>query len=564
MLAVFRSRGAQTRRPDAEERSVTAHERQRLAALHEYRLLDAPADDELEAVVRVAAMVAGVPTATLNLIDENRQCQLTTTGFAGGDSTRRDSMCAIRFEAGEFVHVRDAAEDPAYRANPWVTGALARVRFYASAPLVTPQGYALGTLCVFDTEPRELDDGQIARLTDLAAIILALFERRRQARLNAELLAEAEARKQFTDTVLETIDVAVVAAEPSGHLALFNRAARDWHGMDADPDVDPLDFADRYQLFHSDGSTPLGSAEVPLLRALHDGAVRDAEMIVKPRGCRPTHVTVSGRALTASDGTPLGAVVAMTDVTADRDRRRDLERAQRELAATIAELRRSNTELEQFAGVVSHDLAAPLSVVNGYLELLGDLYGDDLDGQARKWVSSASRAVGRMQHLIDALLTYARAGSGPCRAEKADLGEVLDQALMDLRVAVKEASAAVVVPADLPTAVCDPTLIRQLLQNLIGNAVKYRRPDRPCRVTVSAEPADHGWMVSVADNGLGIPPAERDRVFEMFARVDGRPGAGHGVGLSTCQRIVERHGGRIWAGAGEDGGTVISFTLPED
>jgi GAF domain-containing protein len=114
---------------------VTSHEQLRLAALHEYSVLDAPAGDELEAVVRVAAMVSGVPTATLNLIDENRQCQLTTTGFAGGDSARRDSMCAIRFETGEFVYVRDAREDPAYQHNPWVTGHLAKVRFYASAPL---------------------------------------------------------------------------------------------------------------------------------------------------------------------------------------------------------------------------------------------------------------------------------------------------------------------------------------------------------------------------------------------------------------------------------------------
>ena len=118
---------------------MTDREQQRLAALHEYRLLDAPADDELEAVVRVAAVVAGVPFATLNLIDENRQCQLTTTFFEGGDSTRRDSMCAIRFEAGDFVWVPDAGVDPTYQDNPWVTGALAKVRFYASAPLITPR-----------------------------------------------------------------------------------------------------------------------------------------------------------------------------------------------------------------------------------------------------------------------------------------------------------------------------------------------------------------------------------------------------------------------------------------
>jgi nitrogen-specific signal transduction histidine kinase len=538
----------------AEESQVTVREQERLAALHEYRLLDAPADDELEAVVRVAATVAGVPYATLNLIDENRQCQLTTTGFSGGDSTRSDSMCAITFEAGEFVWVPDASTDPAYLDNPWVTGRLGKVRFYASAPLVTPQGHALGTLCVFDTVPGELSDAQVARLKDLTGVILALFERRRQARINGELLREAEAREAFTTAVLETIDVAVVAADPSGHLSLFNRAARDWHGLDADPTVDPGDFADRYKLFRPDG-VPMTVDEVPLMRALRGGRVEGAEMIINYPGRTPVHVHSSGRALTAPDGTPLGAVVAMNDVTRDRAQRA-------ELAATNAELRRSNTELEQFAGVVSHDLAAPLGVVGGYLELLADLYETELDEQARKWVLSASRAVSRMQHLIEALLNYAQAGNGPCKFRPADLGEAADQAVMDLRGAIRDSGATVLVDPDLPVVSCDPTLVRQLLQNLIGNGIKYRHPDRACRVRVSARAGQGEWLVSVTDNGRGIPAEHRVRVFEMFARVDHDTPGGHGVGLSTCQRIVERHGGRIWVDAAEGGGTVVTFTLP--
>ena len=541
--------------------TVSAHERERLAALHEYRLLDAPADDELEAVVRVAAMVAGVPTATLNLIDENRQCQLTTTGFEGGDSERSDSMCAVRFEAGEFVHVRDATQDPVYARNPWVTGLLADVRFYASAPLVTPQGHALGTLCVFDSRPHELTGEQIARLKDLAGVVLALFERRRQARINARLAVEAEARQQFTDAVLETIDVAVVAADPTGHLTLFNRAARDWHGLDADESVDPGEFSDRYRLFRTDGETPLPAAEIPLMQALDAGAVRDAEMLIRPEGRPARHVVAGGRALTTADGKPGGAVVAMTDVTADRAQRRALEQAHADLADMIAELRRSNTELEQFAGVVSHDLAAPLAVVNGYLELLADTYEDVLDERGRKWIDAGTRAVARMQGLIEAVLTYARAGSEPCRRDKADLRDVAEQAITDLRDSITAAGATVTVDAHLPVLAVDPTLLRQLLQNLIGNAIKYRRPDRPCAVTVTAECRDGEWLVRVSDNGVGIPEAERRRVFEMFAQVEGA-NPGHGVGLATCQRIVERHGGRIWAGAAAGGGTTIAFTLP--
>jgi signal transduction histidine kinase len=411
---------------------VTTRERERLAALHEYRLLDSPAGDELEAVVRVAAMVAGVPTATLNLIDENRQCQLTTTGFDGSDSARSDSMCAVHFEKGEFVYRRDASLDPVYANNPWVTGVYAEVRFYASAPLVTPQGYALGSLCVFDDEPGDLTDEQIARLKDLAQVILALFERRRQARANGEL-----------------------ATELAGQHA-------------------------------------------------------------------------------------------------------QLERAHADRAATIAELRRSNTELQQFAGVVSHDLAAPLTVVRGYLELIGELFADQK--QAVAWGSSAIRAVDRMSGLITSVLTYAQAGNAPCRREPARLGDLVRLALSDLDASIGD--AVVIVEDELPEIECDPTLIRQLLQNLIGNSLKYRRRDRTCRIRIGAGRLGPEWAVSIADNGIGIPADQRHRVFEMFTQVDPSSGKGHGVGLSTCQRIVERHGGEILATDTPGGGTTVTFTVP--
>ena len=390
------------------------HERRRLAALHEYRLLDEPADDELEAVIRVAAAVAGVPTATLNLIDENRQCQLTTVGFEGADSPRDESMCAVVFESGTFTHVPDAREDPLFAANPWVNGILADVRLYASAPLVSPSGYAVGSLCVFDDTPRRLTDEQIARLDDLAKVVIALFERRRQAR---------------------------------------------------------------------------------------------------------------------------------------------------ELSETVVELARSNTELEQFAAVAGHDLVAPLGVVGGYAELLRDEYSDCLDGRANTWLGHMTQAVGRMRALIQALLAYARAGGADCRRAPTDADQVVQHALSDLQAAINEANAAVTV-GPLPKVDADPTLLRQLLQNLIGNAVKYRHPDRRCHVTVSATPTPEGIEFAIADNGPGIPVEHRSRIFAMFATVTPGTRTGHGIGLATCQRIVHRHGGRIWASESPGGGATINFVLP--
>ncbi|WP_121193260.1 ATP-binding protein [Motilibacter peucedani] len=549
----------------------------RLSALHEYGLLDSPADDELEAVVRLAAAVAGASSATLNLIDEDRQCQLTTVGFEGGDSPRSDSMCALRLLEARTVWTPDASSHPDYATNPWVTGRLAAVRFYASVPLVTPGGFVLGTLCVFDTVVRRLSDAQVRLLEDAAGVVVALFERRRQARENRDLamaadeqrelleltMRELEVRQELTDAVLDTIDVGVVAAGPDGRLTLFNRAARDWLGTDLDATVAPEEHAARYALFAADGRTPLTAEDAPLQRALRTGRVDGAEIVVAPAGRAPARFTVSGRALAVSDGSSLGAVVAMTDVTHDREQRAALEAAHAQLAERTRELERSNGELEQFAATASHDLRSPLSVVDGYLELLDDVHGEALGEQGRGWVGTARRALARTLTLTDALLSYAQAGGASCARLPVDLGEVLEHAVLDLRHEVRAAGASVEAPAPLPVVYGDATLLRQLLQNLVGNAIKHRHPDRPSQVCVTAERGEGGWVVSVADNGVGIPAEARERVFAMFSTLDPASRTGHGVGLSTCKRIVERHGGRIWISEAPGGGAVVQVALPQ-
>ncbi|GAA0558410.1 hypothetical protein GCM10010172_46820 [Paractinoplanes ferrugineus] len=541
----------------------------RLAALHEYELLDAPADDELEAVVRVAAVVAEVPTATLNLIDENRQCQLTTVGFDGGDSARDDSMCAVQFRAGNFVHVPDASRDPIYRDNPWVTGRLADVRFYASAPLITPDGYALGTLCVFDDRIKTLRDEQVSRLLDLAAIVVALFERRRQARVNAELAHERERSQRLIGTVLETIDVGIAACDENGRLTVFNRAARDWHGTGRDQDLTKDDLPTHYGLFDATGTRQLEPAEIPLIRALREHDVQNIEMMIKRPGAPPVDLSCTARRLVDDSGNPLGAVVAMNNVTADRAQRRALEDAHHELAVrgeqltdAVTDLRRSNDELEQFAGAVSHDLVRPMAAAHGYLEMMTSGYAEELDPRATKWLDGAIRAVERMQELVSALLSYARAGQVPFTPGPVRLDEVVGAVLSDLNSITNSSGARVQVRGKMPTVLGDRTLLRQLLQNLIDNAMKYRSPDRPCEISLSAERNDFGWAVLVADNGIGIPPDQREKVFEMFAQVDPNSRKGHGIGLSTCHRIIDRHNGAISIGDTAGGGTTIRVLLP--
>jgi signal transduction histidine kinase len=232
------------------------------------------------------------------------------------------------------------------------------------------------------------------------------------------------------------------------------------------------------------------------------------------------------------------------------------------------ELARSNAELEEFAYVASHDLQEPLQLVSGFLELLVDRHGEELSGDARDIVRRASTALGRMDALIHDLLRYAQVGSGATRAQQpVELRVVVDGVVAQLAAAIDEAGASVEV-GDLPTVDGNPTLLAQLFQNLLSNALKFRRRDVPLEVVVSAERSSDvddraTWIVSVQDNGVGVAPERADKVFAMFERLhsaDEVPGTG--IGLAIARKIVERHGGRIWVEASPGGGATLAFTLP--
>jgi GAF domain-containing protein len=172
---------AEPAREVAGAEGVAVLEAERVAELHWHADPDAAQSTDVDEIVERAAVVAGVPMATLNLLDEERQCPVSTTGFVGSVSPRREAMCQVTLEVGRFVHVPDARVDPRFAQSPWVDGRLGCVRFYASAPLVTRRGYLIGTLCVFDVEPHRLSDGQIQELQRLAALVVRTFQQERLA-----------------------------------------------------------------------------------------------------------------------------------------------------------------------------------------------------------------------------------------------------------------------------------------------------------------------------------------------------------------------------------------------
>lgn len=242
--------------------------------------------------------------------------------------------------------------------------------------------------------------------------------------------------------------------------------------------------------------------------------------------------------------------------------------ARAQLHERAVELRRSNTELEQFAYVASHDLQEPLRKVASFCQLLERRYGDQLDERGIEYIGYAVDGAKRMQVLINDLLSFSRVGRLGSVHTEFDLDAALDTALDNLAVAIEESGAEIVRPTQrLPRIVGDPTLLSMLWQNLIGNAVKFRLGDRTPRIVIECVAGsgerDGQWVLSVADNGLGIAEEFAEKVFIIFQRLHGREQyAGTGMGLAMCKKIVEHHGGTIRIDTSYTGGTRFEFTLP--
>lgn len=237
-------------------------------------------------------------------------------------------------------------------------------------------------------------------------------------------------------------------------------------------------------------------------------------------------------------------------------------RAAAALMAKTRELERSNAELEQFAYVASHDLREPLRMVASYTELLAERYGGKLDERADKYIGYIVDGAKRMQQLVSDLLALSRVGTQGKPPEPVDSGDVLKNVIRAMTPAIREAKAEIL-PGSLPVVAADEGQLGQLFQNLIGNAIKFRAPDRPPSIIIGAERSNGAWVFSVQDNGIGIESQYSERIFQMFQRLHGRDEyEGNGIGLAIAKKIVERHGGTIWLSSTVGEGTVFYFTLP--
>jgi PAS domain S-box-containing protein len=351
---------------------------------------------------------------------------------------------------------------------------------------------------------------------------------------------------QMSKVFMESIDP-IFVRDLEGKIIELNRAAEETYGWRREELIGNsfkmLVPPDRYEDVEETHERCRRGDKVANVEALH--WIKSGETIP---------VLLSLSLLTNEKGEPVG-MAAITKNLSDLKRTEDMLRAQTKA------LERSNKDLEEFAYVAAHDLREPLIGIGAYVKILQRQYREKLDAPAQKFISRTLDTISRMDCLIQSLLAYSRLGSDVRYLEPTDCSIVLADALSNLRSAI-EASGARVMCDPLPTVMANSSLLVQLFQNLVSNAIKFAG-DRPLEIRIGIERQEREWQFSVKDNGIGIEPPHFDRIFRIFQRIEcgvDRPGTG--IGLANCKKIVEHHGGRIWVDSKPGMGSTFFFTIP--
>ncbi|GAA2845712.1 hypothetical protein Acy02nite_47310 [Actinoplanes cyaneus] len=415
----------------------------------------------------------------------------------------------------------------------------------SARPLHSNTGHTGAVAVYHDITARKAADAQLTAATDALRTELAA-----RTAAEAELRAARDAleqQKAYLTQILDALDVAVITCDTSGAIVHANLPARRTMPADGNAATLATAFAG---LSHLDGR-PVSADDTPLARALRGEDVDGMEAVVALPDGSTTAVLLHARTLTDTGGTIIGAVAASYNVTVLREREADLR---------------------AFAGVAAHDLRAPLAALAGHAEILDEDLPADTDPALRHSLHRIRAGVERMRRLIDDLLAYATARDAPLQPEAVDLHElvadVIAERIHHLRHPTTDGPPVLfpdIYTGPLPVVRADKAMIRQLLDNLIGNAIKYTMPGQPARIDISAHqrPGDDSARIEIADRGIGIPDTEKPHVFASFRRAGNhgdRPGTG--LGLAICQRIIDRHHSTISVTDNPGGGTRICFTLP--
>ncbi|MFL6449765.1 MAG: sensor histidine kinase [Bryobacteraceae bacterium] len=358
-----------------------------------------------------------------------------------------------------------------------------------------------------------------------------------------ELLQADEIREALVSSSL--LPVIVLAA--TGEILLWNRAAERAFGWTAAEVLGgPLPFIpserqEEHRAMRAQDLAGQGFTGREIRRKRKDGTWLD--------------LSVSTAPLHDKAGAVTGILSIYVDITSRKQAETALKRQARELA-------RSNADLQQFAHAVSHDLQEPLRAICSYAQLLERRCAPQ-DATSKEFLQFIVDGSQRMSALIRDLLAYSRVMEGENGfRDLVDLSAVVSDSMEDLSLMIQETGASVMMTGALPVVAGHRAALTQLVYNLLSNAIKYRKPDTPPQITIGAEHGEEEWIFKITDNGTGIDRRDYAKIFVIFQRLDPAKSSGTGLGLALCQKIVERHGGRIWVESEPGQGSTFYFTLP--
>ncbi len=489
-------------------------------------------------------MHAEAPEVPDLCLDRSRCLHLAATSgkhATVGNADSRVPLCC--YEIGQIVSgdehkvtINDVQDDLRIHDREWARNL--KLESFAGYQLRGLGGETLGVLALFAGQQIHADEqAMIDGLSSTAALIV------QQAAAEEELLNSKNRYNALFRRSLALVHI----FDFEGRTIDANDAIFDRLGFSRE-ELRCLDLASLL----SEDQLPLAFKTIQEIRETGNQK-NPAEFRLRHKDGTCVFVETTGSAI-FSEGNVVAIQMIGNDIT-------DRKRAEEESKQLFAELDRSNKELEQFAYVASHDLQEPLRMVSSYTQLLARRYKGRLDADADEFIAFAVDGAFRMQRLINDLLSYSRVGSRGKEFESTDCAVFFEQAITNLKGTIGE-SGAVVTCGKLPTVMADKSQIGQLLQNLVGNAIKYHGVEPP-RVHVSAEQKGEEWVFAVRDNGIGIDPQYADRIFVIFQRLHTREEyTGTGIGLAICKKIVERHGGRIWLESLLGSGATFYFTIP--
>lgn len=359
------------------------------------------------------------------------------------------------------------------------------------------------------------------------------------------------------NALFASVDDGIIVSDLNGKIIFSNNAALKMNCNEALPE-DPKERMRHYSFQIGDSERPVTFDELPSSKALYEGQIKRQKVVLNCPDGQKKALICNGRALYSREGNKVGAVMVFHDNT----QQSSIENQKNILEKEKNHLLHINQELERFSAVAAHDLKSPLNSITQFAELLKEDYGDKLGSDGGELLQVIMNAGARLRNLIDDLLSYARGGKDLGEMTLFDSRLLVDEIIDSLRGNLQKVNASFEI-GPLPALYADRTGISQVFQNLISNAIKYRKSE-PLVIQIQSQDSSTGWHFQIADNGIGFQPEDQKSAFDVFKRFGGSQKIeGSGLGLPICKRIIELHGGSIWLTSKKGIGTTFYFTLPK-